>query len=135
MKKLLALLLALGMLFSLAACGSSSTKSGSGGTTSDKGIVAGSNKGASGQTDKDVYLDMWGVWGQDNYRAMYWQQKAQEFCEKYEADTGTSVCFEYYGQGSYGELSEKLAAGAVTQALPVISQVKNRPPPFFHAGR
>ena len=96
------------------------------------GASAQDNKGASGSTDKDVYIDMWGVWSQDNYRAMYWQEKAAEFCEKYEAETGISVHFEYFGQGSYAKLSEKLAAGAVTKELPVISQVEEQATARFY---
>lgn len=95
-------------------------------------IDEGSNKSASGETDKDVYIDFWGVWAQDNYRAMYWQEKAAEFCEEYEAETGISVQFEYYGQGSYAALSEKLAAGAVTKELPVISQVEEQATARFY---
>ena len=68
-------------------------------------VSAQDNKSASGSTDKDVYIDMWGIWGNDNYRAMYWQEKAAEFCEKYEAETGISVQFEYFGQGGYAKLS------------------------------
>ena len=90
------------------------------------------NKGASGSTDKDVYIDFWGVWGNDNYRAMYWQEKAAEFCEKYEAETGTSVQIEYFGQGGYAKLSEKLAAGAVTKELPVIAQVEEQATARFY---
>ena len=96
------------------------------------GVAAGSNRSASGETDKDVYIDFWGVWAQDNYRAMYWQEKAAEFCTKYEEETGVSVAFEYYGQGSYGELSEKLAAGSVTNQLPVISQVEEQATARFY---
>lgn len=122
MKKVLALFLVLLMTLSLVACGGG----GDNGEVNEKGVVEGSNVSASGETDKDVYLDMWGVWAQDNYRAEYWQQKAQEFCEQYEEETGISVAFEYYGQGSYGALSEKLAGGAVTKSLPVISQVEEQ---------
>lgn len=100
--------------------------------TAVMGVAAQDNKGASGSTDKDVYIDMWGVWSQDNYRAMYWQEKAAEFCEKYEAETGISVHFEYFGQGSYAKLSEKLAAGAVTKELPVISQVEEQATARFY---
>lgn len=100
--------------------------------TAVMGVAAQDNKSASGSTDKDVYIDFWGVWSQDNYRAMYWQEKAAEFCEKYEAETGTSVQFEYFGQGSYGKLSEKLAAGAVTKELPVISQVEEQATARFY---
>ena len=117
MKKILALILALIMALSLVACGGGGAKD---------------NVGASGETDKDVYIDFWGVWAQDNYRAMYWQEKAAEFCEKYEAETGTSVVIEYYGQGSYGELSEKLAAGSASGALPVISQVEEQATARFY---
>ena len=100
--------------------------------TAVMGVAAQDNKSASGSTDKDVYIDFWGVWSQDNYRAMYWQEKAAEFCEKYEAETGTSVQFEYFGQGSYAKLSEKLAAGAVTKELPVISQVEEQATARFY---
>ena len=115
MKKLIVVMLCLVMVFSAVMC-----------------AAAQDNKSASGSTDKDVYIDMWGVWSQDNYRAMYWQEKAEEFCEKYEAETGISVQFEYYGQGSYGKLSEKLAAGAVTKELPVISQVEEQATARFY---
>ena len=117
MKKILALILALVMALSLVACGGGGAKD---------------NVGASGETDKDVYIDFWGVWAQDNYRAMYWQEKAAEFCEKYEAETGTSVVIEYYGQGSYGELSEKLAAGSASGQLPVVSQVEEQATARFY---
>lgn len=119
MKKFLAMILALVMALSLVACGGG-------------GSEAKDNVGASGQTDKDVYIDFWGVWAQDNYRAQYWQKMAAEFAEAYEADTGTSVCIEYYGQGSYGELSEKLAAGSASKALPVISQVEEQATARFY---
>ncbi len=95
-------------------------------------IEEGSNKSASGETDKDVYIDMWGVWAQDNYRAQYWQEKATEFAQEYEKETGISVAFEYYGQGNYSALSEKLAAGSVTKELPVISQVEEQATARFY---
>ena len=94
--------------------------------------MEGSNKSASDETDKDVYIDFWGVWANDNYRAMYWQEKAAEFCEAYEAETGISVAFEYSGQCSYGAVSEKLAGGAVTKELPVISQVEEQATARFY---
>ena len=119
MKKFLAMILALVMALSLVACGGG-------------GSDAKDNVGASGETDKDVYIDFWGVWAQDNYRAMYWQEKAEEFAAAYEAETGTSVCIEYYGQGSYGELSEKLAAGSASGQLPVISQVEEQATARFY---
>ena len=68
MKKFLALLLALCMALSLVACGGGDTSSEEAPATDDKGIVEGSNKSASGETDKDVYIDFWGVWANDNYR-------------------------------------------------------------------
>lgn len=133
MKKKLALVLAVAMCCSfLFGCGSKKDPASSGGSTNEKGVVAGSNKSASGSTDKDVYIDMWGVWSQDNYRAEYWQQKATEFCEQYEKDTGISVQFEYYGQGSYAALTEKLAGGAVTKELPVISQIEEQATARFY---
>ena len=119
MKKFLAMILALVMALSLVACGGG-------------GSDAKDNVGASGETDKDVYIDFWGVWAQDNYRAMYWQEKAEEFAAAYEAETGTSVCIEYYGQGSYAELSEKLAAGSASGQLPVISQVEEQATARFY---
>ena len=119
MKKILAMILALIMALSLVACGGG-------------GSDAKDNVGASGETDKDVYIDFWGVWAQDNYRAMYWQEKAAEFAAAYEAETGTSVQIEYYGQGSYGELSEKLAAGSASGQLPVISQVEEQATARFY---
>ena len=133
MKKFLAMLLALCMALSLVACGGgSSSSSTEAPATDDKGIVEGSNKSASGETDKDVYIDFWGVWANDNYRAVYWQEKAAEFCEKYEAETGISVQFEYFGQGGYGAVSEKLAGGSVTKELPVISQVEEQATARFY---
>ena len=134
MKKFLAMLLALCMALSLVACGGSSDSGSSteAPATNDKGIVEGSNKSASGETDKDVYIDFWGVWANDNYRAMYWQEKAAEFCEAYEAETGISVQFEYFGQGGYGAVAEKLAGGAVTKELPVISQVEEQATARFY---
>ena len=72
------------------------------------------NKGASGSTDKDVYIDFWGVWGNDNYRAMYWQEKAAEFCEKYEAETGTS--FQFLRTGYFCKDPDS------TDALPVYNR-------------
>lgn len=131
MKKFLALFLALIMALSLVACGGE--KAPAEPATNDNGVVAGSNKSASGESDKDVYIDFWGVWANDNYRAMFWQEKAAEFCEKYEAETGISVEIEYVGQGgSYAQLSEKLAAGAVTKTLPVISQVEEQATARFY---
>lgn len=122
MKKLIALLLALGMLLSLTACG----KGGTSGKVNEKGVVEGSNVSASGQADTDVYIDMWGSWANDNYRSVFLQEVADEFCKQYEEETGISVTFEYVGQGSYGALSEKLASGAATNILPVISQVEEQ---------
>ena len=130
MKKFLALFLALIMALSLVACGNDAAPAEP--ATDDKGVEEGSNVGASGSTDKDVYIDFWGVWANDNYRAMFWQEKAEEFCKQYEAETGVSVAFEYFGQGSYAELSEKLAAGAVTKELPVISQVEEQATARFY---
>ena len=129
MKKALAFILALVMVFALVACGE---KKPSGGEENEKGVVAGSNKSASGETDKDVYIDFWGVWAQDNKKSQYWIQKAEEFCAQYEKDTGISVAFEYFGQGSYQKLSEKLAAGAVTNELPVISQIEDQATATFY---
>ena len=127
MKKFVALFLAMIMALSLVACGDK------GPAVDDKGIEAGSNKSASGSTDKDVYIDFWGVWSNDNYRAQFWQEKAAEFCAQYEAETGISVDIEYVGQGgSYAQLSEKLAAGSVTKELPVISQVEEQATARFY---
>ena len=130
MKKFLALVLALIMALSLVACGNQQAADPG---ADENGVVEGSNKSASGETDKDVYIDFWGVWANDNYRAMFWQEKAAEFCEKYEAETGISVEIEYVGQGgSYAQLSEKLAAGGVSQTLPVISQVEEQATARFY---
>ncbi len=121
MKKLLTIVLVLGIVV----C-SVFANGGREAATSANGVVAGSNKSASGETTKDVYIDFWGVWSQDNYRAVYWQEKAAEFCEQYEKENGISVQIDYFGQGSYASLSEKLAAGAVAKLLPVISQVEEQ---------
>ena len=91
MKKIVALLLAMAMILALAACGAKTeapaaaqTTTGSTGTTTQTTggntttgeaepfkleVVKGSNESASGKTDKDVYIDIWGIYGDTNHRA------------------------------------------------------------------
>ena len=128
MKKTLALILALVMVFSLVACGN---KAPAEPVTDDKGVVAGSNKSASGETDKDVYIDMWGVYADDNYRAEYLMKLGEEFAKKYEEETGISVQIEYYCQDDYGGCATKLAAGVSGGALPVLCQISSQQCPVF----
>ena len=106
MKKVFATILALAMIFTLVACGAKNDSS----AVNDKGVVEGPNKSASGETDKDVYIDMWGTYDDGNARAEFLIQKGQEFAEKYEAETGISVTFEYYSQNDYGGAT--IAAGS-----------------------
>ena len=62
MKKLVALLLIFIMCLSLTACGS---------MADGKGVVKGSNISASGQTDRDVYIDLWGIYAEGSDCARY----------------------------------------------------------------
>ncbi len=119
MKKLLAMILALVMALSLVACGDS-------GSSGKDGVDAGSNKSATGETDKDVLIDMWGVWAEDNARVQHWVKYAEEFAAAYEAETGISVEFMYANQDGYDGVAEKLAAGATSKVLPVISQIEEQ---------
>lgn len=126
MKKFLALFLALIMALSLVACGDKG-----GDKVNDKGVVEGSNVSASGQTDKDVYVDMWGIYADDNYRTEWLLKKADEFEAAYEAETGISVEIEYYSQNDYGGCATKLAAGVSGGALPVLCQISSQQCPAF----
>ena len=140
MKKIVALLLALAMVLSLAACGSkpadntpadntpvvdNTPETTPAGEPSIK-IEKGSNKSASGQTDKDVYIDIWGIYGDTNHRAEWIREQGAKFAEEYEAKTGISVCIEYYSQNDYGGVATKLAAGVSGGALPVLSQISSQ---------
>lgn len=125
MKKVLALILALLMVLPMVACGEK------GPAVDDKGVVEGSNKSASGETDKDVYIDMWGIYADDNYRAEWLREKGAEFAAAYEAETGISVVFEYYSQNDYGGCATKLAAGVSGGALPVLCQISSQQCPVF----
>lgn len=116
-KKIIAIILALCMTLSLAACGES-------GVGNKNGVAAGSNKSASGSAKTDVYVDLWGVWAADNDRAKYLQEKANEFAAQYKQETGISVTLEYVAQSGYDGVAEKLAAGSVTNELPVMSMME-----------
>lgn len=129
MKKVFATILALAMIFTLVACGAKNDSS----AVNDKGVVEGSNKSASGETDKDVYIDMWGTYDDGNARAEFLIQKGQEFAEKYEAETGISVTFEYYSQNDYGGCATKLAAGVAGGDLPVLCQISSQNCPAFES--
>lgn len=125
MKKALSFFTTIVLSLSLVACGST----GSSGNSSDavngeNTVEAGSNKSASGESDTDVYVDIWGVWGQDDVRSQFFQEKADEYAKQYEEETGNSLKIEYVTQGGYDGVAEKLTAGSVSQELPVIGQIE-----------
>lgn len=126
MKKVLALILALLMVLPMVACGDKG-----GADVDENGVVAGSNKSASGETDKDVYIDMWGTYADDNYRAQWLVEKGAEFAAAYEAETGISVEVAYFSQNDYGGCATKLAAGVSGGALPVLCQISSQQCPVF----
>ena len=142
LKKFMVLLLSAVMVLSLAACGAKTEetkatqateapKAGETTATATVEVAPGSNKSASGETDKDVYIDIWGVYAQDNYRTEFIMEMADEFCKQYEAETGISVCIEYFNQDDYAGSATKLAAGAVSGNLPVLSQISSQNSPAF----
>ena len=149
MKKIVALLLAMAMILALAACGAKTEApaaaqptTGSTGTTTTQTtggdtttgetetfkleVVKGSNESASGKTDKDVYIDIWGIYGDTNHRAEWIRAQGEAFAAEFEAEYGVSVCIEYYSQNDYGGVATKLAAGVSGGALPVLSQISSQ---------
>lgn len=108
MKKLVALLLIFIMCLSLTACGS---------MADGKGVVKGSNISASGQTDRDVYIDLWGIYAEGSDCAQWLQEKAAAFAKAYEAETGISVEMVYVAPTQYA------AFDVSDGALPVLYQV------------
>lgn len=112
MKKLLALMLAACMVFAL--CGTANAADG-------VEIAPGSNKSASGSTDKDVMLDFWCIWPETNARAKYFIEKLDEFSKIYEEETGISVEAKYVAWDGYEGLIDKTLAGAVSGETPVLS--------------
>lgn len=129
-KKVAALLLALSVVLSLAACGGTKTGDNSNvsnpaapGDTGSK-VDPGSNSSTSGTTDKDVYIDLYGVWNADNAKGVWLADKGAEFAAEYEAENGISVDFVYVPQAGYDGVAEKLTAGSVSKELPVIAQME-----------
>lgn len=155
MKKLMALTLAVIMVLSLVACGgnnssknnSSSSSSSSSSSTSTPSTSApstpaegeklkvekGSNKSASGETDKDVYIDMWGTYADDNARALWLEEMGAAFAAEFEAEYGVSVQVDYFSQNDYGGCATKLAAGVAGGDLPVLCQISSQQCPAFEA--
>lgn len=129
MKKKLAMLLAMVMTFSMTACGTaenanSSEKSEGVGEPDAFVVDEGSNKSASGESDADVFVDFYGVWAEDNERAIFYQEKADEFAKKFEEENGVSVDIKYTYQNGYDGVAEKLTAGSVSHELPVMAQIE-----------
>ena len=151
MKKVLALILATIMVLSLVACGgnnsskdNSSTSTPSTSTPSASTpapsapaegeklkVEKGSNKSASGETDKDVYVDMWGTYADDNYRALWLEEMGAAFAAEFEAEYGVSVQIDYFSQNDYGGCATKLAAGVAGGDLPVLCQISSQQCPVF----
>lgn len=115
MKKLFALLLAVVMMMSLVACGGGGGK-----------VEKGSNKTASGESDKDVMVDIWTIWANDNKRIVWWEEQAKAFAAEYEEKTGISVEIGFFNQSGYNGVAEKLTAGAVSGVLPVMSMCEEQ---------
>ena len=142
MKKALSFFATIVLALSLVACGSenssasASKESGSKnvtGSASVESVEEGSNKSASGESDTDVYVDIYGVYAQDNIRAQFVQEKADEYAKQYEEETGISVKIEYVDQGGYDGVAEKLTVGAVSGELPVIGQIEESFLPQFYS--
>lgn len=139
MKRALSFLMAIAVALPLVACGSGSSSTTEGSSVvessatesssassleeSSNKVEEGSNKSASGEYDTDVYVDIYGIYAQDNNRAVFLQEKADEFAKQYEEETGISVKIEYLYQGGYDDVDEKLTVGAVSGEMPVISQI------------
>ena len=108
MKKLVALLLIFIMCLSLTACGS---------MADGKGVVKGSNISAAGRTDRDVYVDLWGIYAEGSDCAQWLQEKADAFAAVYAAENGISVEMVYVAPTQYA------AFDVSDGALPVLYQV------------
>lgn len=139
MKKALVFLTAVAMSLPLVACGSQDATSSASKeseqknlSTSAESVEEGSNKSASGESDTDVYVDIYGVYGQDDIRAQFIQEKANEYAKQYEEETGISAKIEYVSQDGYDGVAEKLTAGAVSNELPVIGQIEESFLPQFY---
>lgn len=118
MKKLLVCLLAAAMGTSMLTVGVNAE------TTEGFVIEKGSDKSAAGESEADVYVDFYGVWGEEDARVAWYQKKAEEFAQQFEAENGVSVEIEYVSQGGYDGVAEKLTAGAVSGELPVMAQIE-----------
>ena len=89
-------------------------------------VDEGSNESASGSTDKDVYVDMWGAFPDDNANAEWVKERMAEYEKIYEEETGISLCMEYVAQDNwYNGVAEKLTAGAASKLLPVMATLED----------
>lgn len=118
MKRLLVCLLAMAMSSSMFAVGANAE------AAEEFVIEDGSDKSAAGESDADVYVDFYGVWNEENAKVAWYQKKAEEFAQQFEAEKGVSVEIDYVSQGGYDGVAEKLTAGAVSGELPVMAQIE-----------
>ncbi|MDR0840053.1 MAG: ABC transporter substrate-binding protein [Christensenellaceae bacterium] len=109
----LALLLCLCM--AITGCGSNAAAPANSGNSAAPAQPA----GPAEAPQQDVYIDIWGLWQTDNYRALWMQAKADEY-----AALHPGVTIEYIYQNSYSGVAEKLTAGAMSGELPVLAQME-----------
>lgn len=129
MKKVLSIILALVMLLtlslSLGGCnGGGGEKPGPDGDKGKLKVVAGSNKSASGETDKDVLVDLYCCFAPDGTLGKWLTAKSQEFAAKFEQEHGVSVEIANVVQDGYDGIREKLISGTVSKELPVLAQIE-----------
>lgn len=101
-------------------------------TTSSAGVEEGSNKSASGEAEEDIYVDIYGVYAEDDLRGQFMQEIADEYAKQYESENGVTVKIQYIYQNGYDGVAEKLTTGAVSKELPVIGQIEESFLPQFY---
>ncbi len=94
-------------------------------------IAPGSNKSGTGEADADIYVDFWGVWANDNVVGIFLQEKGDEYAKIFGEEHNCTVKFEYVFQDGYDGVAQKVAAGAVSGATPVLAQLEESFLPQF----
>lgn len=130
MKKLIAIILTLIMLLGLVACSASQAEAPTADTPAADASAVDSQPTA--EESEEVHLLYWGTDASDAPVPTWLQEIATEFATQYKAETGTTVTFEYVGQGGYSEVAEKLTVGSVSGELPVLAYLEESLMPQFH---